>query len=284
MVSPHGIDTKNPTAVADAVGEIFAASGGDGSRSLIRRGVKDITRIFQGGYAGFQATDMEYHDLDHTLQVTVCMAHLLKGRKDSTAIPQLSARDWELAVFSALLHDTGFLKETGDNSGTGAKYTFVHERRSCAFARIYLPELGFSEPEIEDVCSAMMCTGPRNSISNVSFRREEARQIALLLVTADYLAQMSASDYLEKLPLLYLEFVEAFESEGVPLEKRPYQTLDQLLEMTPGFWEKFVLPLLEGDAEGAFRYLAPPGGTNPYIKAIEKNLAELERRLKVGAA
>jgi hypothetical protein len=283
MAPPHAIDTKKPTAVAEAIKALFDVPGGEGS-SVIDRAVADVARMFEGDSPGYQANDMEYHDLDHTLQVTMCMAHLLKGRSEASFKTVFGVRDRELAILSALMHDTGFLKEVGDDVGTGAKYTFVHEQRSCSFARKYLPELGLTQPEIEDICSAMMCTGPRNSISSVSFNREEARQFALLLVTADYLAQMSAADYLEKLPRLYMEFVEAFEHEGVPAEKRPYQSLDELLGMTPGFWTNFVLPLLDGEAEGVYHYLSPDGMPNPYLNAIEANLVELERRLEARPA
>lgn len=280
MVSQHAIDIKNPTAVAEAVKTLFSEAGGEEDFRLIDRVVADVAKMFNGDYPGYQSIDMGYHDLDHTLHVTVCMAHLLEGRSRTSGISALKIRDWELAIISALLHDTGFLKETGDDAGTGAKYTFVHEQRSCALARKYLPELGVTKYEIQDICSTIMCTGPRSRIGDVSFQREEAREIALLHVTADYLAQMSAADYLEKLPRLYLEFVEAFEHEEVPQQELPYQNLDQLLAMTAGFWRKFVLPLLDGEAEGVYRYLSPGGGPNPYLNAIEENLAELERRLK----
>ena len=92
---------------------------------------------------------------------------------------------------------------------------------------------------------------------------------------------MSAVDYLEKLPRLYLEFVEAFEHEEVPPEQRPYQSVDQLLAMTSEFWTNFVLPLLDGEADGAYHYLSPEGMPNPYLNAIKGNLEELERRLKI---
>lgn len=279
MVAPHEIDTKDPNAVADAVKVLLFVAGGEENFPLIDRAFVDIARLFKGDFPGYQAIDMEYHDLDHTLQVSICMAYLLKGRREATETPVLGIRYCELAVVSALLHDTGFAKELGDDSGTGAKYTFVHEQRGCAFAWKYLPELGVTPSEIEDICAAIMCTGPRNRINSVTFQSEEARQIALLLVTSDYLAQMSSPDYLEKLPRLYLEFVEAFEYDEVPLEKRPYQSLDQLLEMTPGFWNKLVLPLLDSEAEGVYRYLSPEGMPNPYLEAIEYNLEELGRRL-----
>lgn len=282
VVHPHEIDTENPIAVAEAVKALFFVTGGVESFPLIDRSVADVAKMFNGDYPGYQAIDMEYHGMDHTFQVTLCMAHLLKGRSETSDQPAFGNRERELAILAALLHDTGFLKEEGDDSGTGAKYTFVHEQRSCIFARKYLPELGCTPPEILDICSAVMCTGPRNRIADVSFQREEARQIALLLVTADYLAQMSAADYLEKLPKLYLEFMEAFEWGDVPPEKRPYQSLRQFLEMTPDFWNKYVLPLLDGEAEGVYDYLSPAGLPNPYLDSIEGNIVELKRRLEAG--
>ncbi|MES1195092.1 MAG: hypothetical protein ABUL65_04295, partial [Opitutus sp.] len=166
--------------------------------------------------------------------------------------------------------------------GTGAKYTFVHERRSCDFSREYLPRMGVTASEIEDICAAIICTGPRSKISQVSFHRDEARQMAFLLVTADYLAQMSAADYLEKLPALYKEFVEAFDFEQVPLEKRPYHSLRQLLEKSTDFWTKYVRPMLDFEAGGVYRYLTSAGQPNPYLQAVEANLAEVRRRVQAG--
>lgn len=283
MESPYAIDTSRPTQVADAVKAVFGTVWGEGSFPLLDRVFEDITRMFEGRYPGYQAIDMEYHDFEHTLQATVCMAHLLRGRSLSSDSPVLGDRYWELSVIAALLHDTGFLKEEGDDSGTGAKYTFVHERRSCDFARRYLPQLGLTSGETEDVCSAIICTGPRSKIGEVGFRSEEARLMAFMLVTADYLAQISAADYLDKLPRLYLEFEESFEFNRIPPEDRPYQTEKELLEKTPRFWHEFVLPILENKVGGVFHYLSEGEHGNPYLDAVDANLAELERRLKAGA-
>jgi hypothetical protein len=145
MVAPHAIDTKKPSEVAKATKEAFAGVGGEGVFPLLDRLFFDITEMFQGRYPGYQAIDMEYHDFEHTLQATVCLVHLLQGRSAAGDQPVFSIRDWELSVISVLLHDTGFLKEIGDNSGTGAKYTFVHEYRSCDFARAYLPKFDLTE-------------------------------------------------------------------------------------------------------------------------------------------
>lgn len=282
MISPHAVDTKHPAAVAETVKAAFGVIGAEASFSLLDRLFADVSGMFEGRYAGYQAIDMEYHDYEHTLQATVCLTHMLLGRRLTPDLPELRVRDWELAVMAVLLHDTGYLKKTGDDSGTGAKYTFIHERRSCDFTREYLPGLGVTQPEIEDICSAIICTGPRSRIGEVSFAREEARQMAFLLVTADYLAQMSAADYLEKLPRLYQEFVEAFDCDRIPLEKRAYQSLRELLEKSPAFWRNYVRPLLDSGAGGVYRYLSPAGLPNPYLEAVEANLAELEIQLENG--
>lgn len=282
MVPPHAVNTKSPAAVVQAVREAFAGIGAESSFPLLDRLFDDVQGMFEGRYAGYQPIDMSYHDFEHTLQATLCLLHILQGRSRTPDKPVLTVRDWELGVMAALLHDCGYLKANGDLTGTGAKYTFVHERRSCEFAREYLPRMGATATEIDDICSAIMCTGPRNKISQVAFRSEQGRHFAFVLVTADYLAQMSSPDYLDKLPYLYREFQEAFEFEHTSAEKRPYHTYRELLEKTPGFWTNYVRPMLDFEAGGVHRYLTTAGQPNPYLQAVEANIAEIRRRLEAG--
>lgn len=283
MRPPHAIDTKNPRAVADYIKAAFTRIGAGSSHPLLDRLFSDVTDMFTGRYPGYRAIDMQYHDFEHTLQATLCQVQILEGRSRTTDQPVMTFRDWELAVMAALLHDCGYLKRVEDKDGTGAKYTFVHERRSCDFAREYLPRIGVTQGEIEDICSAIICTGPRSKISQVAFRSETARFYAFALVTADYLAQMSSPDYCEKLGVLYREFQEAFDYEGTPQDKRPYHTLHDLFEKTPIFWRDHVRPMLDFEAGGVHRYLASAGQANPYLQAIEDNLIEVQRQLQAGA-
>lgn len=282
MVPPHSIDTKKPAVVLEAVKDAFAGIDARESYPLLDRLFSDVQGMFEGDYAGYQAIDMYYHDYEHTLQATICMVHILVGRSRTPDKPVLTRRDWELAVMATLLHDTGYLKKNDDTKGSGARYTFVHERRSCEFAREYLPRMGATATEIDDICSAIICTGPRNKISQISFRCEEARHFAFMLVTADYLAQMSAPDYVEKLAPLYREFMEAYDFEQIPPEKRPYHSFRQMMEMTPAFWENYVRPMLDFEAGGVYRYLNTAGQTNPYLQAVVDNIAEVRRRVKEG--
>jgi hypothetical protein len=283
MSLPHAIDTKNSAAVVKAIKDAFAGIGAESSFPLLDRMFGDVTDMFAGRYAGYQAIDMHYHDFEHTMQATLCIVHILEGRSRTADRPVLTARDWELSVMATLLHDSGYLKENDDKVGSGAKYTFVHERRSCDFCRDYLPRMGVTASEIEDICAAIICTGPKSKISQIAFRSEAGRHFAFMLVTADYLAQMSAPDYVDKLSILYKEFEEAFDYEGTPPEKRPYHSLREMLEKTPGFWTNYVRPMLDFEAAGVHRYLTTAGQPNPYLQAVEANLVEVRRRLQEGA-
>jgi hypothetical protein len=248
------------------------------SAPLIDRLFHDVVGMFNGQYPGFLPIDMRYHDLEHTLQATVCLCKILEGYHTAAAQPRLVRRDCELALAAVLLHDSGYLKETHDTSGTGAKYTFVHESRSCNFARSYLPLVGFSGDEVSEVTTAIGCTGPKNRIAQVAFVRPESRILTAMLVTADYLSQMAAPNYVEKLPFLFLEFTEAYDFERLPADQRQFDSARQLLDNTPDFWDKQVRPMLDNDLLGLYRLIADdPTGANSYLAAIERNIGRLRQ-------
>lgn len=246
---------------------------------LLRPVFRDIERLFAGQHPDFSAIDLRYHDLEHTLQATLCVAQLLEGRHDAGAQPRLGPRQFELAVAAALLHDSGYLKHRSDTSGTGAKYTYCHVLRSCAFAASYLPTLGVNDLEVECALSAINCTGPTRQVSRLQFREPVDRVIGCALVTGDYLGQMSAPDYPSELEILFNEFRESDDFAHVPAERRAYTTAAALVSDTPRFWREFVQRKLEDEFSAVYRYLARPfpHGSNPYIEAVEKNIAKIER-------
>jgi hypothetical protein len=280
MSSPLEVNTKDPTAICAYAQNTFISLGWGQSATWVDKIFRDVTSMFAGKYPGYLGIDMSYHDFEHTLQATVCLLDIIRGRQRNGATPPFQRRDAELSLMAVLLHDAGFLKQVNDTIGTGAKYTLVHERRSCQFARTYLPQYAVTPDEMDDVCAAINCTGPRNHIAGHTFHRPEARIIACIVVTADYLAQMSAPDYLGKLPLLYREFQEAFDYEMVPADKRPYHSLRDLQEKTSDFWHKFVLPLLDNEADAVYRHLSITGQPNPYLLAVEDNLTKIRHRLQ----
>ncbi|HEY0943661.1 MAG TPA: HD domain-containing protein [Opitutaceae bacterium] len=247
------------------------------STDFLSRLFVDVAAMFGGRSGDFQAVDLGYHDFEHTLRASRCMAELFEGYHAADAAPTIGPRHFELGLAAILLHDTGYLKQRSDREGTGAKYTYTHVLRSCAVAASYLPTLRVSLPEIDGVLGAIRCTGPSADIRRLHFRDAAERLIACFAATADYLGQMSADDYPEKLPALYREFEESDDYLHVPRDKRIFQSAGELVARTPAFWRTVVQPALEKEFQGVYRYLAFPfpAGPNPYIVAIERNLARI---------
>lgn len=275
------VDTKDAPAVAAFTLEKFASMHPGANRHLLATIFRDIEDLFCGRHPEFAAVDLRYHDLEHTLQATVCLVLLLEGRLGARVEPRIDARGFEMALASVLLHDAGYLRLRSDTAGTGAKYTFCHVLRSCAFAASYLPTLGLSDYEVEGVLGAINCTGPTKEISRLRFREPVERVVGCGVATADYLGQMAAADYPDELEILFNEFKESDDFIHLPAARRAFTSAEDLIEKTPAFWQKVVLPKLESDFQAVYRFLARPypHGPNPYLQAVERNIAEVQRRL-----
>ncbi len=278
---PTTIDTNNPELVADFVRERFEIIFPDRQPELLDRLFTDTTALFTGKHPDYQANDLKYHDHQHTLQATVCLTYLLEGRHTAEVSPRLTSRQFELAIAAVLLHDSGYQRTNSDTEGTGAKYTFIHVLRSCAYAASYLPQLGVTEYEIDGLLGAIRSTGPTSQIALLHFHDSIERTIGCSLATADYLAQMSAPDYPDELGFLYAEFKESYDFFNTPDDKRYFKSAADLESRTPDFWERVVRPKLENDYQAVYRFLTSPlpDGANSYIKGVEENIAKIKHRL-----
>ncbi len=276
---PLSTDTTSATNVAEATRRLFVGLFPGADDTTLQRLFTVADRFFTGQQPDYQAVDIKYHDYRHTLQVTVCSTDLLAAHLDyADAKPQLTARHFELCVAAALFHDSGYLKARADYAGTGAKYTYCHVLRSCALAASYLPGCGLSLDEIDLVLGAIRRTGPSPVGTSPRFRNNEEHFLACVVASADYLAQMAAAEYPDELGILYEEFTESDDFVGTPLERRTFKSAPDLATRTPKFWTKIVKPKLEKDFGGVYHLLDTPDGANPYLDAIERNLALITER------
>ena len=94
---------------------------------------------------------------------------------------------------------------------------------------------------------------------------------------------MAATDYVEKLPVLYDEFAEAEKFPGAPLPEASLRlpSADALMRNTPGFWEHFVLPKINDDFRRPLHVpqRPVPGRPELFLQRIEGNIARLRQRL-----
>src|SRR6266705_1959297 len=151
--------TRDPTCVEVEVQAAYLGMFPDGNRLFVQQVFGWAIDCFTGCYRDYQPVDARYHDFEHTLQGTLCMARLLRGRYLAGAQPVLTQRMVQLAFLAILLHDTGYLKKRDDSEGTGAKYTVTHVDRSAEFAAQLLTDKGFAASEIISVQNMIHCTG-----------------------------------------------------------------------------------------------------------------------------
>jgi hypothetical protein len=267
--------------IIDKVKGICRNNGQSDDISTIEKTLNDITDLFGGKRKGFQRCDVRYHDFSHSLQTIIPFVDIIDGWNKGRTAPKISKEYLDLGVIAVLLHDTGYIKKEDDIAGTGAKYTFTHIKRSIDFAGHYLGEMGIDVYSIETVQNAIRCTDPAIRFRDIPFRSEEERIIGYALGTSDLLSQMSASDYSEKLPVLYREFREAYQYEGLQKLRnsgvRTYRNAKELINSTGEFYNKTVLDRLKS-MDSLYNCISHHyGGTrNPYIEAIEKNIRKIQ--------
>ena len=236
---------------------------------------------FTGYFEDYQPVDTRYHDLEHTLQGTLCMARMLYGRHCARAKPALTQRYFELGLLAILLHDTGYLKKRDDTQGTGAKYTAIHVNRSMEFAARLLAKKRFSEEDIWAVQNMIRCTGVDAILTAIPFQCDLEEITGLALGAADLVGQMAAEDYVEKLPALYAEFAEAATAgtrSHAPFLSA-FSSAEDLMNKTPLFWRQHVLEKLDREFAGIHHFLNTPypDGPNFYLNRIEANVERLTR-------
>jgi hypothetical protein len=273
--------TKDPTAVEVEVQAAYRSIFPNADSLFVPRVFGWAIECFTGHYKDYQAVDARYHDFEHTLQGTLCMARLLRGRHKAKAQPPLTERMFQLGLLAILLHDTGYLKKRGDNEGTGAKYTAIHVGRSADFAAELLGEKEFSQSDIKAVQNMIRCTGVDAALSAIPFQTELEKAVGFALGTADLLGQMAAMDYVDKLPILYSEFAEAAAyTRDTTHFIAMFSGAQDLIQRTPGFWENYVQPKLNQDFGGAYRFLSEPypDGPNSYLSRIEANMDRIRER------
>ena len=174
--------------------------------SQYEKAFAEMERLFSGQKEGFESCDTPYHDWGHTLGVLLATARLLHGVHLDRQ--PLSAGAVSLCLISALFHDAGYIRRI-DEAGPGSRFTRDHVQRGIDLLEDYARGNGFTVGQFMDMECMMLCTDPSLSPDSIVFSNIEAMLAGHVLGTADILAQMADDIYLEKLPLLFLEFTEA---------------------------------------------------------------------------
>ena len=102
---------------------------------VLKRAFEDFDRLFRGRMPGYLGCDTVFHDIQHSLDMTLAMARLVEGHDISVARPdRLGPTRAILGLITALFHDSGYIRRSEDEGHrNGAEFTRYHVTRSAQF-------------------------------------------------------------------------------------------------------------------------------------------------------
>lgn len=264
------LDHNNPSAILAEGRNIFTLNYKAESFDIVENCFYLIKSLFEGDFPGYRACNTDYHNLPHTLNCFIATMRLIDGRNISAeSIPEEVSAD---LLIAAMLHDTGYIQEDWDTTGTGAKYTKTHIKRSMEFTKKNAEAFKLTPKRRDRIISFIKCTGLKFDCRTVT--DDEKALACSILGTADLLSQMADRAYLEKLLFLYREFIEAG-LEG-------FETEFDILRKTLIFYETTMVRLnknlmrcyefAEYHFRSRFRIKK-----NLYIESIEKQMNYLQK-------
>ena len=243
----------------------------------------DHSFVAQLALENIATSDAAYHDVNHTIMVTLVGQEILRGRHIS--VGGVTPRDWLHFIISLLCHDIGYVRGIcrGDGDGsyvtnlagdkvtlpegaTDASMTPYHVARSKLFVR-------------ERSAKARSSTWtPRQIEANIEHTRfpvpedeqhESTDDFPGLVRAADLIGQLADINYLRKQTALFNEFRETGMSN-----KLKYNSVADLRANYPDFFWKTVRPYI-GDA---LRYLRVTQEGQQWIANLYANVFSMEHR------
>ena len=199
-------------------------------------------------------TDALYHDVEHTILVTVVGQDILKGKhiKDGGVTPD----DWLHFVVSLLCHDIGYVRgvcrgdtdtefvinDKGDRvkPPPGASDAFLtphHVERGKIFVRERLGEASKVLDADRIIAGLELTRFPVPDASD----HPDTKGSAGLVRAADLIGQLADPNYMRKINCLFYEFVETGAAE-----KFGFETPADLAEGYPAFFWGIGLSLYQG--------------------------------------
>ncbi|MEZ0329404.1 MAG: GAF domain-containing protein [Dissulfuribacterales bacterium] len=240
---------------------------------------EDVRALYAGEWPGYEACDLPYHTFEHVQDTALAAARMMAGWNRYHADKKFPVSYFVMGIIATLFHDAGYLKDKGDLQGTGAKHTYIHVQRSVKILSDYLQDKDWSEGEIEVIAAMIQATEFYGTVDIDPVLKEDNLLFFLtqLIITADIMAQIADPFYLERLPLLYAEFLEAYESVGkdILIENgvKVYNSIHEFFDATSDFIVNTIMPKLD-EIGHMYDYLSVFFGTdrNPYLEIVVTNL------------
>jgi hypothetical protein len=228
-------------------------------------------------------SDALYHNVEHTLLVTLAGCDILRGRALHT---QTTADDYAHVIIACLAHDIGYVRglfKDDDADGfvidsTSKKVTLPRGSSDAALmpyhvdrSKLYIMERLEGIDLLDRQRIARAIEGTRFP-SNVSSESEEYDEEASIVRAADFIGQLGDPNYLRKSNALYYEFEEVGMNRQLG-----YDSPADIVNRYPQFYWDSVSPHIQT----AIGYLNMTSSGRQWIANLYANVFRAEREISL---
>lgn len=270
-----------PELAADALGEFLSSymERRFGSSPLVKT-VPSIARI---ALECIGNSDALYHDVEHTMMVTLAGHDIMRGRALHT---HMSAEDYAHVIIACLTHDIGYVRGlflADDDKGyvidcAGTKTALPRGASDAAMLPWHVDR---SKMYVMDRIKGMEGLDPERIARAVEGTRfpasipapdEKVDEEPSLLRAADLIGQLGDPHYIRKANALHVEFEEA----GLN-RQFGYNSPADLVNLYPQFYWNSVAPHIQT----AIRYLNVTSSGRQWIANLDSNVLRAERAISL---
>ncbi|MFB9263649.1 metal-dependent phosphohydrolase [Bradyrhizobium erythrophlei] len=228
-------------------------------------------------------SDALYHNVEHTMLVTLAGHDILRGRALHT---HMTAEDYAHVIIACLTHDIGYVRglfEADDEGGylvdaSGRKVTLSRGASDAALlpyhvdrSKMFVMERIKGIAQLDRSRIARAIEGTRFPASFPS-ADEEFHEEAALLRAADLIGQLGDPNYIRKANALYYEFEEAGLNRQLG-----YESPADIVNLYPQFYWNSVAP----QVTKAIRYLNVTSAGRQWIANLYGNVFRAERDISL---
>ena len=269
-----------PELAAEALGSHLAEHMGRRFRSTDAGLVEIVQSAARLALDCIGNSDALYHNVEHTMMVTLCGYDILKGRR---LLKDTNASDFAHVIVACLYHDIGYVRgilidDSTDGYVIDAKGNKAELKRGSTDAALMPYHVDRSKLFVMNRLGKSKMLDAARVANAIEFTRfppngnDSGNEEGILVRAADLIGQLGDPHYLRKANALYYEF------EEVGMNKQlGYDFPADLTDQYPKFFWNSISPFIQS----AIRYLNVTSSGRQWIANLYSNVLSAERDLSL---
>ncbi len=224
-------------------------------------------------------SDALYHNVEHTLLVTLAAHDILRGRALHTRMP---VEDYAHVIVACLAHDIGYVRglfrdDDADGFVIDSKGNKITLPRGSSDAGLMLHHVDRSKLYVMQRLDGTPLDKQRiaDAIEGTRFPPREGQQYdeeASIVRAADFIGQLGDPNYIRKANALYHEFEEVGMNRQLG-----YESPADIVNRYPQFYWNIVAPHIQTE----IRYLNMTSSGRQWIASLYANVFRAEREISL---